>query len=149
MGEGNIEGSEPRFNFPSLEREVGEIERVQAHFQIKDSAFVQKFIERAQQSQLVKLSDEVWNTIENTDSHSDNILRGDWETVAQCAAANEVERDWYGIRSRMQRNESLYAPIVARRREILHLVSGNTRLMVARALGARPDVLIVDVTDFE
>ena len=139
----------PSFILPKFEDEVGEIERTQKHFDIKDKDFVRKFIERAQTGQLVRLSEEDWDRLENTDSHSDNILRGDWDAVAQCAEAQEVERDWRGIKARMQTGQPVHAPLIARRGDILHKVGGNTRLMVARALGVKPDVLIVDISDFQ
>ena len=138
----------PHFKFPSFEHEEGEIERVQQHFQIKMEDFVKKFLEKARAGKLVRLSDEVWDMVENTDSHSDNILRGDWDTVATCSAANEVPRDWESKKKALQSGIPIDAPIIARQGDTLHLVSGNTRLMVARALGVRPDVLIVDITDF-
>ena len=145
--ESDIEKGTPPFKFPSFEHEEGEIERVQAYFQIKTENFTQKFLEKARATQLVQLTDEIWDTVENTDSHSDNILRGDWETVARLA--EEYNRDWQTLKKKIQNGESLDAPIIVRRGNILHLVAGNTRLMVARALGIKPDVLIVNITDFQ
>ena len=147
--ESDIEKGTPPSKFPSFEHEEGEIERVQAYFQIKTENFVQKFLEKARATQLVQLTDEIWDTVENTDSHSDNILRGDWDKVAECSDAHEVKRDWQTPKRKLQTGEPVHAPVIARRGDILHLVAGNTRLMVARALGIKPDVLIVDITDFQ
>ncbi len=137
----------PQFVFPSFEHEEGEIERVQQHFKIESPDFVDRFLKRARAGKLIKLSDEVWDTVENTDSHSDNILRGDWDAVAECSDAHEVKRDWQTLKTKLQTGVRLDAPVIVRHGDVLHLVSGNTRLMVARALGIKPDVLIVDITD--
>jgi hypothetical protein len=149
MSETNLENNGPRFIFPSFEHEEGEIERVQEYFQVKTDNFVQKFLDRARTGKLVRLSDDVWNMVENTDSHSENIMRGDWDAVAECSNANENKRDWQSLRSKMQSGTPVDAAVIARRGNILHLVSGNTRLMVARAMGIRPEVLIVDITDIQ
>lgn len=148
--ESDIEKGTPPFKFPSFEDdEPGEIKRVQEHFQIKTANFVEKFIERARRGKLERLTDKIWDTVENTDSHSDNVLRGDWETVGQLAEAKTPPRDWRSQKRDMELGVALDAPIIARRGDILHLVAGDTRLVVARALGKKPDVLIVDITDFE
>ena len=149
MIEANIEGTGSMFVFPSFKHEEGEIERVQAHFQINTENFVQKFLERALQEKLVKLTDDVWDTLENTDSNPSNLARGDWDAVAEHCNAHEVKRDWQSLKTKMQGGIQLDAPVIARRGRVLHLLSGNTRLMIARALGKRPEVLIVDITDFQ
>jgi len=145
----SIENRKPAFIFPSFNKydEAGEIERVQQYFGIKTSNFVQKFVERAKQGRLIKLTDDIWDTVENTDSHSDNVPRGDWNTVAHIVG--QVQRDWQTLRNKMQRGEEMDAPIIARRGDILHLVTGNTRLCIARAAGVKPDVLIVDISGIE
>jgi len=148
--ETNIEGSKAMFVIPSFESdEMGEIERVKQYFGIKADNFIQKFVERTKQGKLEKLVDEVWDTVENTDSHSDNILRGDWSAVQHIAEQQEKKRDWQDIRNKMQNGRELDAPIIARRGDALHLVTGNTRLCVARAMGIRPDVIIVDISGIE
>ena len=135
------------FAFPSFEQEAGEIARIQQHFNKKTSNFAARFLESARKASLVPLSAEIWNTVENTDS--DRVLRGDWDAVAEHASAAESKRNWQDLKTKMQAGTPVDAPVIARNGEILHLVSGNTRLMVARALGITPNVLIVDITDIE
>lgn len=149
MKESNIEQDSTHFIFPSFKDEIGEIERVQKHFGIKAENFVEKFLERARRTELVRLSDEVWGSLENTDSRSDNILRGDWQAVEEHSNAPEVKRDWQSLKAKIQTGMPVDAPVIARRGESLHLVADNTRLMVTRALGIYPEVLIVDITDFQ
>src|SRR3989344_8816851 len=109
--ESKLENSNYAFVFPSFDErdESGEIERVQEYYQIKTEDFVKKFIERARQGKLVRLSDEVWDAVENTDSHSDNILRGDWETVARLAEAKTPPRDWKSKKIAMESGVSIDA----------------------------------------
>lgn len=144
-----IETDEPQFSFPSFDHEIGEIERVQQHFNIQLADFVAKFLERARAGTLERLSDEKWDALENTDSHSTDILRGDWNAVSEHAGATEPNRDWQILKEKIRTGEPIDAPVIVRRGGIFHLVSGNTRLMVCRALGVKPDVLIVDITDLK
>lgn len=136
-----------RFVFPTFEQEMGELERVQNHFTIHSEDFSTKFIEMANKSKLSTLTDELWAKLENTDSFS-GVTKGDWSAVAEHSEIHEDKRDWQDLRNKMEAGTPLDAPVIAKRGESLHLVSGNTRLMVCRALGLQPDVLIVDIGDF-
>ncbi len=130
------------FTFPSIENEIGEIERVAEEYAKDDpQAFVSKFVEVAKAGQLVELTDEEWNNLENTDSL--DVKAGDWERVNY--HASEVNRDWQSLKEKIVQGETLDAPIIVKIGGVLHLVSGNTRLMVARAADIKPKVLIVDM----
>ncbi len=135
----------PHFKFPSFEDEEGEIERVGKHFEFTQENFIEMFIERAQESKLTELSEQVWGSLENTDSYE--VEKGDWSIVAEHADAHDPKRDWEGIKSKLENKVLLDAPIIAKVGSTFHLVSGNTRLMVSRALSIIPQVLIVDVTN--
>lgn len=132
------------FIYPVVEKEVGEIERVAKEFDLKKS-FVSDFIERSRNSQIVELSENDWEKLENTDSFT--IAPSDWDAVAKVAVDGHPDhpRDWKGYKLRMEKFLTMDAPIIVRIGETLHLVSGNTRLMVARALKINPKVLIVDM----
>jgi hypothetical protein len=140
--------SNEAFVFPSIESEIGEIRRVAKLFsESKPSEFEQTFIERSKQAQLTELDENQWGALENTDSH--DITQGDWEAVQQHAEAHEISRDWQSLRSKIEQGVSLDAPIIVRVGTVLHLVSGNTRLMVARAAGISPHILLVDMADWK
>lgn len=79
--------------------------------------------------------------MENTDSL--DIEYDDWGTVAM--HASQGNRDWESLKLKMESEGEIDAPIILRKGGTLHLVSGNTRLMVARALGKTPKVVIVDM----
>lgn len=61
--------------------------------------------------------------------------------------AGQVGRDWQSIKSGVERGQAYDAPIVMKYRDTYHLVSGNTRLMVAKALGRKPQVWLFEVYD--
>lgn len=134
------------FTFPNVEMERGEIERVAVEFAETDPAvFTTQLVERSKGAGLITMSEEMWSTLENTDSY--DIPSGDWEAVEHHSAAghSEAPRDWQKLKSKMENGESLDAPIICHKAGRFHLVSGNTRLMVARALGQIPQVLLVNM----
>ena len=141
----NLIPPENVFVFPNLDNEIGEIERVAKEFtKVSQKGFAQRFMRIAAESKVRELSEEEWQTLDNTDSN--DIQKGDWDKVAHHSVADGAHpRDWETLRNRMESGEPLDAPIILKSDNRLHLVSGNTRLMVAQALGVRPQVLIVDM----
>ena len=136
------------FKFPSIEAELGEIERVAALYQGDNVArFKESFVEKAKNSILSELSEEDWQKLENTDSF--DIAPGGWDSIEEhinhTNQTTGATRSWQIIKSKMENSEEIDAPIVLKHSGKLHLVSGNTRLMVARALGIRVQVLVVEI----
>lgn len=82
------------------------------------------------------LHDKHWEQLQNTDS---------WETTKMehvRKLASDYERDVDRIHKGMTQGQSLPSPMVVHRpKKPPYLVGGNTRLMVARALGVRPHVI--------
>lgn len=144
--------NKPEFSFPRIEAEGGEIERTAREFlnienEEEIKVFLIHFKEIARGTSPIELSDEIWSKLNNTDSY--DIEVGDWNAVDYHATAEhqDLPRDWQSLKLKMEQGEPLDAPIIAKKGDSLHLVCGNTRLMVARALGIRPKVLIVDVEE--
>lgn len=134
------------FVFPDVESERGEIERVAESFNVENKdEFVERFIEQANRSELVELDEQAWSALENTDSL--DVDPEGWDEVAHHAEEGKPDapRNWQTLRNRLEAGESLGAPIVLKTGDRLHLVSGNTRLMVARAMGVTPRVLVVEM----
>jgi hypothetical protein len=138
-----IESSESRseqFRFPDINAEQGEFERT-------GKAYGLDHIELMRQAEtmgrLMELSEEVWSRLGNTDSF--DIGESGWNTVRQHSDSQEVKRDWESLKNLLVRGDAVDAPIIMKRRGEYHLVSGNTRLMVARALGMRPHVLLFEI----
>lgn len=59
--------------------------------------------------------------------------------------AFHIGRDWESVKTALEGGVPLDAPIIMKRGDQTHLVSGNTRLMVARAMGIRPQVWVFEV----
>lgn len=135
---------QPNFVFPDFRYEMGEIERTAKIFAPENTQkFMEEFIEQGLKSSLTGLTEEIWRDLENTDSY--DIPLGGWEQVAE--HADFVGRDWQTKKKLMKNGDPIHAPIVLKKDGRYHKVAGNTRLMVARALGIRPTVLIVDMSD--
>lgn len=134
------------FTFPNVEGERGEINRVAEHFGYDQERFAHEFLLRAKNTSLTSLTDEVWSRLDNTDSCSE-INYGDWSAVER-HAVGYGRKEWQELRDKMQNKTATDAPIIIKHNTVLHLVSGNTRLMVARAMGITPHVLVVDMTGF-
>lgn len=139
---------ETHFVFPNIERELGEIERVAHTYNPQDpEAFIRRFHEVARHSELSDLTEEAWSSLGNTDSF--DIPRNGWAQITEQIDHTNKEtganRNWAELRQKMEQGQELDAPIVLKHSSETHLVSGNTRLMVARALGKTPKILIVEV----
>jgi hypothetical protein len=129
----------PKFILPSLEHEEGELDRVAvALAPNRQEEFKVEFMKKFYDSPFIELSEDTWNRLENTDSLQ--IAKGDWETVEEII---KDKRDWKELKNRIEGRGNMYAPIIIQLGETLHLMSGNTRLMVARAAGVTPKVVLV------
>ena len=117
---------------PPLREERGEFERVAETFGVRVSLLVAMF----QVGTIEDLTDEAWGVLENTDSWHTTTLEKVFEKATEYGRnAQKLLREFYSDRT-------MQVPIVL----VLstgaeHLVSGNTHLMLCRALGIRPRVL--------
>ena len=132
----NESSEQPRnlFEKPRIESERGEFERVATNFNID----CERLILQAYDGNLIDLDEELWSELENTDSNRSGSK--DWEQVKEWSEGQEVSRDWRRIKNSLDKQQSLPAPIIVKYGNVSHLVSGNTRLMVARAAWLRPKV---------
>ena len=136
----SVEKGDNYFKYPDIQNEFGEFERVGKTFGIDSSALI--FL--AEQGELVTISDDIWSKLENTDSNS--VEFGNWDAVHDHSNPNdEFKRDWESLRAKMESGKTLDAPIIMKFGERYHLVSGNTRLMISRAKGIAPKVLIFEI----
>jgi hypothetical protein len=134
---GTIAAALVSFVAPDLLHEMGEFERVAEKFGIDSSVL----LFQAKQGELVPLDEQVWAKLDNTDSNQ--FADGDMDAATH--NAQEAGRNIADILSKLQAGTPLDAPIIMQYGEMYHLVSGNTRLMAARALGITPTVLLFDV----
>ena len=86
-----------------------------------------------------ELSEEIWSKLENTDSYK-SISFGDVQKVKDYAAGHGRDAD--ALLGAIAEKKSIVAPAIFYHDGRYYLVAGNTRLMVARATGKRPMVVI-------
>ena len=126
---------------PDLQEEIEEIERTAVALDIDAS----KLFEDAKKGKIIDLSDDIWSKLDNTDS---------WEIKSIEDAkllADEYGKDIESlIRGFELGKGSIPAPIILKRQQGgYYLIAGNTRLMVARAFGMTPKVLLVEANQVE
>lgn len=115
---------------PCFEEEIGEFERVSKTLNVPLAGLAALF----RFGVLQELNDEVWSRLENTDSWDTTSLEKVFE------ASKQTCRDAQRIIDAFP-DGSLPAPIIIEfSGDRTHLVAGNTRLMVSRALQCRPQV---------
>jgi hypothetical protein len=143
----------PEWIRPDLEKEKGEIERAVRSFLNKDinEQNIAQVIEILNNSPITELSDAAWEQLENTDSFH-NITPGELETARRiCEEYNtELEernkRNFDTLLNGFHPGSTMECPTILKNAEgKMHLISGNTRLMIARALGIQPKVIIAEV----
>lgn len=135
----SFESQKSLFQYPDVMSEKGEFERVASAFNLDVSVLLFS----AQDAKLVSLNDDVWENLENTDSG--DIEVDGWEKVRECSESQPQLRDWELLRDRLQSGQATDAPIVMKFGDRYHLVAGNTRLMAAKALGVRPQILLFEI----
>ncbi len=121
---------------PELQEEIEEIERTAVDLDIDTS----KLFEDAKKGKIIDLSDDIWSKLDNTDSW-------DIKSIEDARVlADEYDKDIESlIRGFELGKGSIPAPIVLKRQEGgYYLIAGNTRLMVARAFGMIPKILLVE-----
>ncbi|MCA9356905.1 hypothetical protein H6784_03400 [Candidatus Nomurabacteria bacterium] len=142
----SIEKSSDYFKYPDIEHEVNEFERVSREFR-EDGEFeidssVLMFL--AHEGEMISLGEDVWSALENTESNM--LQEGDWQSVHKYSNPGGVQkRDWEELQGKFDAGTTLDAPIIMKFRNRYHLVSGNTRLMISRAKGIVPKVLLFEV----
>jgi hypothetical protein len=142
----------PNWIQPDLKKEQGEIERVVREFLKKepDQENIDTIIYTLESAPLIDLSEEEWRLLENTDSFN-NVRPGNIEDAKRITEeynlelAPENRRTFASILKGFSGGNMEAPTILKNAHGILHLISGNTRLMVARALGIRPKVIIAEV----
>jgi hypothetical protein len=136
----SIEKAKEQWQFPDIDAERGEFERVASEFSVDADTLI--FLAQ-EEGKLVQLEEPLWSHLTNTDS--DRVTAGDWKMVEEIYSGEEYQRDWQGYKKRMEQEGGVFdAPIIAKIGDVYHLVSGNTRLIVARALGIVPRVLLFE-----
>ena len=143
MHEEHTEEQELTYNewgIPSVEVEMGEIERT-ARVLSPDNAPTQleHILEAFESGMCVVLDDDMWARLENSDSW--DVRPGHMEDAV--GFAEESGRDAVKFEKSMRDNIPIPMPLIVIKKDgTPYKVAGNTRLMVARALGITPKVFV-------
>ncbi len=147
------EGMRNMFQKPTregiVEYELGEIQRVAEKYCVKDvSHFADQICERVEAASLVVLDEDIWSRLANTDSYT--IEKGNWDQVDACVTEENrgtgALRKWRKTKLKMEEG-GVCAPIILKKEGYYELLSGNTRLMISRAFGIQPNVIVIDIDD--
>lgn len=120
---------------PDTEEEHDEIMRQAKASKVNGKELKQKI----NNTKATEISDDVWSKLGNTDSWETDTL----DKVAKLA--KEYGRDYKSILKGFGDEKDMPAPMIIKKNNKYELIGGNTRLMVARALGIRPKVIIADM----
>lgn len=144
---------EPKWVLPDLRspQEVGELERVADTLNPEDpEKLIQKFYEQAINVEIRPLDEEFLKNLENTDAADINV--GDFDIIAtkleEMTAHDPLQkRDWQFLKEKIEKGNEMDMAVIVKVNDTYHLMSGNTRLMVSRALGKIPLVAIVNISE--
>ncbi len=135
---------------PDISGEMGEIQRVAQEFlgQELTKSNIANVADVLKNGEVVELSDQEWDRLENTDSfHS--IRPGEIEDAEKIvdglnqALDEETKRNFRKTLTGFLNGSLMAMPMILKKPSgEIHLVSGNTRLMICRALKIRPKVVI-------
>lgn len=147
----NFQENVPEWVRPDFKEEKGKLERVTRDFLQKEpnTQNVDEIVKIMEDSPVVELSDADWELLENTDSFH-NIKVGQIEEARKiCQRYNEVleeknKRDFDNLLNNFLQDNKMECPTILKNQEgKLHLINGNTRLMISRALGVLDQKLLL------
>lgn len=134
---------------PDLNKEKGELKRVAREFLGREDA-VKELRDSLERSNVVELSESDWESLENTDSFH-NVRFGSIDDARKITEEynmlldEDSRRDFDALLEGFTENKEMQCPTIVKKGGKMHLISGNTRLMISRALGIRPKVIIVEL----
>lgn len=137
------EGSNKTDRGSYLDDEMDELQRVVQTLN-RDEGFnisVDNLYDKFLSAKPKKLSNSIWNKLENTESNE--IDKGDFDEVEKIAKKyNKSNPD--KLKKSLSSGD-YKRPMIVRFDDRYHLVAGNTRLCTAAAMGINPEVLIVNI----
>ena len=142
----------PNWIRPDLANETGEIVRVLQKFlsEKPTEENVRRLIRLLNEAPVVELSDKDWKVLENTDSFHD--VRPDHLEDAEALTIEhdqdlpaEDRRNIQVLVEGLAQGNPMEAPIILKSKGRLHLLSGNTRLMICRALKISPKAVLAEI----
>ena len=135
----------PKVYYPNIKGEMDEIKRVSQYLTRNEDFPVSVYdvISSLEHSDEVVLSDELWSNLENTESNEIEV--GDFDSVFNIA--NHYGKSDPNKLKRKLESGDYERPMIVKFGDRYHLVSGNTRLSTAAAMGMNPKVFIGDLNN--
>jgi hypothetical protein len=122
--------------------EFDEVERTS----IEKGINLQTLLDVLDNGSMVELNDNMWSNLENQDSWQ--IQEGQEGFQMAVDLANSYKRNWSYVVKGFKENHTMPAPIIIKLPDqTCYQISGNTRLMFAKALGIRPKVWLGEIKD--
>ena len=122
---------------PDIQSEVDEIKRTAEEEGLSES----EINDAISKGLLEELTEEIWSQLQNTESY-DHVRYQQMEDVKMYAEKGEG-RDWKSLLGAIKEGKPMKSPIVLiKPNGVPYLVSGNTRLMLSKVLGAKVKALI-------
>jgi hypothetical protein len=130
------------FSAPNIRAEKEGFTRVARQCDIDESVLLYT---AEYEGKMVTLTDEVWGQLEDTNSYT--IDPNEHDVAAEHALADG--KDYHAVADAMyaglMAGKPIDAPIIMKQGEMYYLISGNSRLMAARAYGVMPPVWMFEV----
>jgi hypothetical protein len=126
-----------------FEKEMDEIQRAVQELS-RDEGLdisVADVVDALRNSREVKLTDDIWSKLENTESNQ--IKKGEMKKVIEIAKKYDKTSP-YVLKKALLRDE-YERPLILKFGDRYHLVAGNTRLSTAAAIGMKPQVIIAEI----
>jgi len=126
-----------------FEKEMDEIQRAVQELS-RDEGLdisVADVVDALRNSREVKLTDDIWSKLENTESNQ--IKKGEMKKVVEIAKKYDKTSP-YVLKKALVKDE-YERPIIIKFGNRYHLVAGNTRLSTAAAIGMKPQVIIAEI----
>ena len=134
---------------PNLEKEKSELKHAAHDFLGNEYAAI-KIKNSLASAPVTELSESDWESLENTDSFH-NVRFGSIHDARSITEEynglldTDSKRDFEALLNSFMENNAMECPTIVKKDGKMHLISGNTRLMIARALGIKPKVIIAEV----
>lgn len=129
-----------------IANEIDELQRVVQDLKRDEDIDISlgKLVTAFSKSKEVKLTDDIWDNLENTESNE--IVKGDLDSVKSLAKRYGKTNPDVLVKA-IKSNEYHRPLIVKFDGGRYHLVAGNTRLCTAKAMGVTPKVFIADLSE--
>jgi hypothetical protein len=128
-----------------IANEIDELQRVVQDLKRNEDLDISlgKLVNAFSKSKEVRLSKDIWNNLEN--SESPEIIKGDIDSVKKLA--KKYGKTNPDVLVKALKSGEYHRPLIVKfDGDRYHLVAGNTRLCTAKAMGITPNVFIADIS---